>query len=108
MALNKDADREETLLLRTNPHPVPFLAEEQQPRAASRAARRVSRPRKALQPRQQQFTQVTSPIPSSGQGAVGVGKCGITMQQAIDLKDYEEQRKRLLACCLEEDDRMYE
>ena len=30
------------------------------------------------------------------------------MQQVIDVAQYEEQRKRRLACRLEEDDRMYE
>ena len=39
---------------------------------------------------------------------MGVGTNGITMQQAIDVEDYEEQRKQRLARHLEEDDRMYE
>ena len=44
MALTKDAARVETLTLRTNPHPVPFLDEDQRRRAAMGAERGESRP----------------------------------------------------------------
>ena len=50
VAWNTDAARVKIPTLRTNPHQVPFLDEEQQLRAATRAARGESTPRKAPQP----------------------------------------------------------
>ena len=47
------------------------------------------------------------PQADSADGAVGVGTNGISMQQAIDVEDYKEQRKERLARHLE-DNRMYE
>ena len=102
---NTDAARVKTATLRTNTHTVPFLDEEQKLRAATGAPTGKSAPRKALQ--QVQFLQGLYPFSLSKQGAAGALPSGTSRPEAIDLQDFEVQRKRRLACRLEEDDRMY-
>ena len=108
MALTKNVAGVESLTLTTNPHPVPFIDEEQQHRAAAREARGNSRFKNAPQQMRVQFPKGISPIPSSRQGAVGVITSGTTIKQAMAIENYEEHRKRRIACLLEEDDMMYE
>ena len=90
------------------PHPDPFLDEQQAVRPATRAARGKSRPSKAPSKVQVLIPQGLSPIPRRRHGAVAVRTSGTSVQQAIDVEDYEEQRKRRIAWHLEEDDRIYE
>ena len=106
LASNTDVAGVKTHTLRTNPHPVPFLDEEQQRRAATRAATGKSPSRKAVQP--VQFPQGFYPIPLSGQGAAGVSISRMSMREAIDLECYEQQRKQRLARHFGEEDRMNE
>ena len=103
-AWNTDAARVKPQTLRTNPHPVPFLDEEPQLRAATRAAKGKSPSRKAVQP--VQFPQGFYPIPLSGEGAAGASISVMAMREAIDGDCCEDQLKRRPASRLEEDDRM--
>ena len=88
MAWNTDAARVKPHTLRTNPHPVPFLDEEQKLRAVTRSARGKSRSRKAVQP--VQFSQGFYQIPLSGQGAAGASISWMSTREAIDLECYEQ------------------
>ena len=88
MAWNTDAARVKPHTLRTNPHPVPFLDEEQKLRAVTRSARGKSPSRKAVQP--VQFSQGFYQIPLSGQGAAGASISWMSTREAIDLECYEQ------------------
>ena len=66
------------------------------------------RPKKNPVQRQVEFPHGLSPIPADSHAPIGVRSSGASAQQALNVEDYEKQRKRRFADLLEEDDRMYE
>ena len=107
VASTTDATSVDSLAIRVNRHPDALLEEQQQAEGAADRAPR-GRPIKAPAQRRVEFPHGLFPIPAGRHGSVGVGTSGTSMQQAVDVENYEEQRKRRIASRLEGHDQMYE
>ena len=107
VASTTDETSVDSVAIRVSRHPDALLVEQQQlEEVAVRAPR--ERRKKAPARRQVEFPPGLFTIHAGRHVAMGVGTSGTTIQQAIDVGDYEEQRRRRSASRLEQDDRMYE